>query len=834
MIPYNHHDIEKKWQDEWERTKVGTINHTSTKPTFYGLIEFPYPSGDGLHVGHIRSNTAMDIIARKRRAEGFEVLYPIGYDAFGLPTENYAIKKGIHPSIVTKNNTDTFRRQLKSLGFSFDWSSEINTTDPAYYKWTQWIFLQLYKKGLAYKKKMPINWCPSCKIGLANEEVVDGACERCGAKTEQKDKEQWMLAITKYADRLDSDLDTVDFLEKIKIQQRNWIGKSEGALLSFALKGQGVPEDSKIQVFTTRADTFFGVTYVVIAPEHELVSTLAPALKNAKEVAAYQQQGKKKDRIERTAADKEKTGVMLDGVVALHPATGESVPVFVADYVLADYGTGAVMAVPAHDDRDFAFAKKYSLPIRAVIMPASQTFVDAKGQEMRIPKKGSLHYDASIQNISQNLSLSATTDLGVLINSGEFDGMTSEVAISAIAKKFGEIKTTYKLRDWVFSRQHYWGEPIPLVYCAACEKKTGEGFVMVPEKDLPVTLPDVEKYEPTETGESPLAAITSWVETSCPTCGSPARRETDTMPNWAGSSWYYLRYVDAHNTTAFADFTKMKRWLPVDWYNGGMEHTTLHLLYSRFWHKVLFDLNLVPTSEPYQKRTSHGLVLAEGGVKMSKSKGNVVNPDSIVGTVGADALRLYEMFMGPFDQPIAWSNDGVVGTRRFIERVWNLSQKCASESSTVAISQLHQTIKKVSADIEAMKFNTAVSALMVLANTFEKEAFDTTAYGTFLKLLSPFVPHVTEELWQMLGQKESIHVAVWPQYDETLIETSAATYAVQVNGKVRAEFVPTNQDEDNLISKEAQSLPAVAKWIEGKVVKKVIVVKGKLVSIVVA
>ncbi len=738
MKPYNHADIEKKWQKYWESKKIFRASEDVKKKKFYGLIEFPYPSGDGLHVGHIRSNTAMDIISHKRRMEGWNVLYPIGWDAFGLPTENYAIKTGIQPAVVTKNNTDTFRKQLKALGFSFDWSREVNTSDPTYYKWTQWIFLQLLKKGLAYKKKMAINWCPKDLIGLANEEVIDGNCERCGTPVVQKEKEQWMLAITKYADRLDKDLDSVDFLEKIKIQQRNWIGKSEGAEIDFHIANS----DKKIKIFTTRPDTLFGVTFIVLSTGHELAKGIVI---------------------------KEGEGIELKGVKAINPATKEEIPVWIADYVLADYGTGAIMAVPAHDERDADFAKKYGLPIKEIVLEDKKE-------------------------------------------------MTS---------KYGKAVTKYKLRDWIFSRQRYWGEPIPVVHCDKC------GIVPLPEKELPLKLPKVKNYRPTETGESPLAAISKWVNTKCPNCRGKARRETDTMPNWAGSSWYYLRYTDPKNKKAFAGEKNLKYWTPVDWYNGGMEHTTLHLLYSRFWHKFLFDLGCVSTSEPYQKRTSHGLILAAGGVKMSKSIGNVVNPDSIVKTVGADALRVYEMFMGPFDQHISWDENGIVGTRRFIEKVWNLQQKIQPNAGENEVL-VNKTIKKVSEDIEEMKFNTAISSLMIMTNEFEKqEGVSRNNYSTLIQLLAPFAPHVCEEIWRSMGNKKSVFLSVWPTFDPDKIAESIARIMVQVNGKVRANFETTPEISEDKMKSTAMSLPEVMKWIEGKEIKKVIIVKGKLINIVI-
>lgn len=954
--PYNHLKVERKWQKEWEKKKPFKAKDTSKKKKFYGLIEFPYPSGDGLHVGHVRSNTAMDIIARKRRAEGYEVLYPIGWDAFGLPTENYAIKTGIAPDKVTKKNTDTFRRQLKALGFSFDWDREVNTTDPAYYKWTQWIFLQLFKKGLAYKKKMAINWCPKDKIGLANEEVIDGKCERCGTEVEQREKEQWMLAITKYAGRLDKDLDDVDFLPKVKLQQRNWIGASEGSSIPFLIMA-GTTQYA-VQVFTTRADTLFGVTYLVLSPEHPLLSTIVSSASNRQDIEAYVIAARKKDVTDRTAADKEKTGVQIQGVTAINPVNKERIPVYIADYVLSDYGTGAVMAVPAHDERDFAFAKKYNLPLKEVIEPLliKTTGNDAIREDMPLKERraavaiikhgakdeylclrwkkngwqgfviGGIEQGENAETAAIREAIEETgykhfkvvkklgttvhsqfyqatkeenrfahfegfllelqdeeqepiaehekalhdlvwvsgqqvesflnrddmkllwarvlgkqecfTDFGILSNSSSFSGLMSSNAIKKITEVAGgEIVTTYKLRDWVFSRQRYWGEPIPLVFCESCRKNTGEGWVPVPEKDLPVKLPKVARYQPTDTGESPLAPIKKWVETKCPVCKGPARRETDTMPNWAGSSWYFLRYIDPKNKKVFADPKKLAHWLPVDWYNGGMEHTTLHLLYSRFWHKFLFDLGLVQTHEPYQKRTSHGLILAEGGVKMSKSKGNVVNPDTIVQTVGADSLRLYEMFMGPFDQAIAWSPDGVVGTRRFLERVWKYAGPYADKkykpvASSRAISVINDTVKKVSHDIETMSFNTAVSALMIALNTLEKEQGDRETFAIFLKLLSPFAPHMSEELWTTLAYKGSVHAHPWPMFDAGKVQKQSVKLVVQINGKVRASFHPTDQDNEAKTVAEATNLPEVAKWLLGKKIQKTIVIPGKIVSIV--
>jgi leucyl-tRNA synthetase len=793
---YDHKKIEKKWQVLWEkkgiyhakdpssRAKLTTGRSFSEKPKWYSLVEFPYPSGAGLHIGHPRSYTGMDIISRKRRMEGFNVLYPIGWDAFGLPTENYAIKTGKDPRVVTKKNTDTFRRQLKSIGFSFDWSREINTTDPKYYKWTQWIFLQFLKKGLAYKAKVNINWCPKDKTGLANEEVVAGCCERCGTPVEKREKEQWMLAITKYADRLDKDLDTVDYLSQIKLAQRNWIGKSEGVEFEFKTN-----INRNIKVFTTRIDTLFGVTYVVLSPEHSNIGEFLVQAKNMAEVSEYVRKAKEKINKKDLTLDKEKTGIELKGIKAINPANGEEVPVWVGDYVLADYGTGAVMAVPMHDERDKDFATKYGLPI------IDRPLVDRK---------------------------------------------------EIIKFVGGKEKTTFKLRDWVFSRQRYWGEPIPVINCPDC------GLVPVPEKDLPVLLPKVKNYQPTDSGESPLANISKWVNVKCPKCKGQAKRETDTMPNWAGSSWYYLRYTDAKNKKEFASKKNLKYWTPVDWYNGGNEHTTLHLLYSRFWHKFLFDLKLVPTSEPYKKRTSHGMILGEGGVKMSKSLGNVINPDEIVKTYGADTLRVYEMFMGPFSQSVAWSTESIIGSRRFIEKVWRLSRtvldtnpkmsKTVLDSSPELQKLLHKTIKKVGEDIEEMHFNTAISSLMILATEMEKNDVSVKDYKKFLQILAPFAPHVAEDIWQktVFGEtslktvfKDSIHLSKWPKYDESLIKDEEIKIAVQVNGKVRTEIMIQVDESEEEIKKQATSNEIILRHTNGKEIKKIIYVKGRLINIVI-
>ena len=823
MKNYDHRKIEKKWQNEWEKKGIYHAKEKKGKK-FYSLIEFPYPSGAGLHVGHIRSNTAMDIVSRKRRMEGYNVLYPIGWDAFGLPTENYAIKTGIPPSKVTKQNTDTFRKQLKQLGFSFDWSREINTTDPKYYKWTQWIFLQFFKKGLAYKAKIEINWCPKDKIGLANEEVVDGKCERCGTPVEKKEKEQWMLAITKYADRLDKDLDLVDYPERVKLSQRNWIGKSDGAEIDFQLNSQGPSLPAKecplcdkeqstdlrrakdcplcLSVFTTRPDTIFGATYVVVAPEHPLIDKLHAKIKNFTEVKEYIQSVKKKSEIERTAEGKEKTGVELKGIKAINPANQEEIPVWVADYVLSKYGTGAVMAVPAHDERDYDFAQKYNLPIRNVI------------------------------------------DAGLMINSGQFSGMDSEKSKKEIVKFVGgKIVTKFKLRDWVFSRQRYWGEPIPIINCEKC------GLVPMNEKDLPLELPKVKSYQPTDTGESPLATITKWVNIKCPKCKGVAHRETDTMPNWAGSSWYYLRYTDPKNKTKFADLKKIKYWLGndmvnsgVNWYNGGMEHTTLHLLYSRFWHKFLYDLKLVPGKEPYLKRTSHGMILGEGGIKMSKSLGNTINPDDIVKTYGADTLRVYEMFIGPFEDYVAWNTESIIGSRRFIEKVWRVGKKITQEnklSEPKSLTKLlHKTTKKVSEDIENMRFNTAISAMMILVSEMEssvQKGFGVTkkSYKTFLQILAPFAPHLAEELWIEMGEKKSINLSKWPKWDPSLLIDDQIKIVVQINGKVRAEIEISIDESEENIKQRALKNESILRHLEGKEPKRVIWVKNKLINIVI-
>lgn len=789
-MAYNFKKIEKKWQNAWEKTKIYEAKDKSKKPKWYSLIEFPYPSGAGLHVGHVRSKTAMDIISRKRRMEGYNVLYPIGWDAFGLPTENYAIKTGIPPAKVTKQNTDIFRRQLKSLGFSFDWSREIDTTDPKYYKWTQWIFLQLFRRGLAYKARIPINWCPKDKIGLANEEVIGGVCERCGTPVEKREKEQWMLKITAYAEKLLDGLNDVEFLDVIKTQQRNWIGKSEGAEIDFKIKTGDSGQNLAVKVFTTRPDTLFGATYLVLAPEHEIIENLKFKIGNYDEAAKYIAEAKKQTEMDRSAEGKVKTGIKLEGISAVNPGSGEQIPVFIADYVLGSYGTGAIMAVPAHDERDMEFARIFGLPIREV---------------------------------AQN---------GALINSGKFNGMPSETAKKAITEHVkGKTTVKYKLRDWVFSRQRYWGEPIPIIHCSDC------GYQPVPEKDLPVELPKVKKYEPTDTGESPLSEISKWVNVKCPNCKKEAKRETDVMPNWAGSSWYFLRYIDPKNSKKFADLKKLKYFMPVDWYNGGMEHVTLHLLYSRFWNQFLYDEGYAPVSEPYKKRTAHGLILGEGGIKMSKSKGNVINPDDVTKIYGADALRLYEMFMGPFDQAIAWDTKSIEGVSRFLGRIWNLhkdrdiSAKIKNKDLEIAINK---TIKKVSADIEVMGFNTAISALMIFLNECQKAPqLPKAVWEKFLLLLAPFAPHIAEELWNMLGNKKSIHLEPWPKFDEALTRDAEFDLIIQVNGKFRAK-ISVEADISEARAKEiAMSHPLVLNHLKGKNIVKVIFVPGRLINFVI-
>lgn len=802
-MKYNHLVVEPKWQKAWEEKGCFHAEENSDKKKFYALIEFPYPSGQGLHVGHPRPYTALDVVSRKRRLQGYNVLYPIGWDAFGLPTENYAIKNHIHPEIVTKNNVARFKKQIQSLGISFDWSREINTTDPEYYKWTQWIFLQLFKHGLAYKKEMAVNWCTSCKCVLANEEVVNGVCERCGSEVVRKVKSQWMLKITEYADRLIKDLDLVDYPDRVKAQQKNWIGKSTGAEVDF-----NTTEGDKLTVYTTRCDTLFGATYMVISPEHPCIEKWNDKIKNIEDVKAYQAEAAKKSDFERTELVKEKTGVMLDGVKAINPVNGKEIPIFVSDYVLVSYGTGAIMAVPAHDTRDWEFAKKFNLPIIEVV-------------------KG-----------GKDVQKEAFTDCatGVMVNSDFLTGLTVEEAkkkmISWLEEnKVGRAKTNYKLRDWVFSRQRYWGEPIPIVHCDKC------GYVPIPESELPLRLPMVDSYEPTDTGESPLSKMTDWVETTCPCCGGKAHRETDTMPQWAGSSWYFLRYMDPHNKEALASKEALNYWSPVDWYNGGMEHTTLHLLYSRFWHKFLYDIGVVPTHEPYVKRTSHGMILGENGEKMSKSRGNVVNPDDIVQQYGADTMRLYEMFIGDFEKAAPWNDKGIKGCRRFVERYYNLQEKLidGDEVRPELECSIHKTIKKVSEDIENIKFNTAIASLMALMNDINAVgSINKKEYAIFSILLNPFAPHVTEEIWSTCNLGDGMVVdQPWPEYDESKCKANEIEIAVQVNGKIKTKLMIPAEAEQAEVIALAKADENVKKSVEGMNIIKEIYVKGRLVNIVV-
>ncbi len=804
-MKYDHLEVEKKWQKKWEEAGVFHAENGSDKPKYYALIEFPYPSGQGLHVGHPRPYTALDVVARKRRMQGYNVLYPIGWDAFGLPAENYAIKNHVHPAEITEKNIAHFKEQIQSLGISFDWSREIATTDPEYYKWTQWIFLQLYKAGLAYKKEMNVNWCTSCKCVLANEEVVNGVCERCGSEVVHKVKSQWMLKITEYAQRLIDDLELVDYPERVKTQQKNWIGRSTGAEVDFATSA-----GDTLTIYTTRPDTLYGATYMVISPEHPYIEAWADKLQNIDAVREYQQAAAKKSDFERTEMAKEKTGVKLQGVTAINPVNGREIPIFISDYVLVSYGTGAIMAVPAHDTRDWDFAKKFDLPIIEVVQGG-------------------------------NVQEAAFTDCetGIMVNSGILDGLTVEEAKKKITefleeKGIGHAKVNYKLRDWVFSRQRYWGEPIPMVYCEKC------GWQPLPESELPLTLPQVDSYEPTDNGESPLSKMTDWVSTTCPHCGGPAQRETDTMPQWAGSSWYFLRYMDPHNKNAFASKEALEYWSPIDWYNGGMEHTTLHLLYSRFWHKFLYDQGYVPTPEPYAKRTSHGMILGENGEKMSKSRGNVVNPDDIVNEYGADTMRLYEMFVGDFEKAAPWSSAGVKGCRRFVDRYWNL-QNCLSQESGIRPeleSLFHKTIKKVGEDTETLKFNTAIAALMTLLNAIsEKGDITREELKIFTLLLNPFAPHITEEMWQLCGLSDGASGLVaqqpWPKYDEAKCKEDTVEIVVQICGKVRARLnVPAEiSKEDALAAAKAEE--KIAAEIAGKTIVKEIYVPGKLVNLVV-
>jgi leucyl-tRNA synthetase len=801
-MKYEFSRIEKKWQKKWEEEKVyRAVTGDSDRKKFYGLIEFPYPSGEGLHVGHPRPYTAMDIVTRKKRMEGYNVLFPIGFDAFGLPTENYAIKNKIHPAIVTKRNIARFTEQLKMLGYGFDWDRVVDTTQPEYYKWTQWIFLKLFEKGLAYKATMPVNWCTSCKCVLANEEVVNGVCERCGSEVVRREKSQWMLKITEYAQRLIDDLDDLDFIERVKIQQRNWIGRSTGAEIDFATTA-----GDTLRVFSTRPDTLFGATYMVIAPEHQLLEKWADKIENIDDVRAYQAAAARKSDFERTELQKEKTGVEIKGVRAVNPVTGGEIPIFISDYVLATYGTGAIMAVPGHDTRDWEFAKVFGLPIIEVVSGG-------------------------------NVEEEAYTDCasGTMVNSGFLNGMSVEEAKKTIAKwlsdhNLGREKVNYKLRDWVFSRQRYWGEPIPVVHCDKC------GYVPLPESELPLLLPEVENYETTDNGESPLAHMTDWVNTTCPHCGGPAKRETDTMPQWAGSSWYFLRYTDPHNSEALASKEALDYWTPVDWYNGGMEHTTLHLLYSRFWHKFLYDIGVVPTKEPYLKRTSHGMILGEDGQKMSKSRGNVINPNDVVDEFGADTLRLYIMFIGDFEKAAPWSTSAVKGCKRFLDRVWNLAEKRldGEESYSEANERaIHRTIKKVGADIESMKFNTAIAALMSLVNDFYANAPSRGDIKALLTLLSPFAPHIVEELWELQGFGGFASLAAWPEYDEAKTVESEKEIAVQVGGKLKTTVIVPMDAEDSVVIAAATADEKIKRIIEGKEIVRTIVVKNKLVNLIV-
>ena len=806
-MSYNFKEVEKKWQNKWYSEGTFYAKNDFKDKKWYGLIEFPYPSGQGLHVGHPRSYTALDIIARKKRMEGYNVLFPIGFDAFGLPAENYAIKNHIHPRITTEKNIAHFKEQLKSLGFSFDWSREINTTDPEYYKWTQWIFIQLFKHGLAYKATMPINFCTGCKVGLANEEVVNGVCERCGSPVVQKEKSQWMLKITEYAQRLIDDLDDVDYLEKIKLQQKNWIGRSEGAEVKFNIDGT----DDFLNVYTTRPDTLFGATYMVVAPEHPLIEKYKDRITNLDEVENYKKAASLKSDFERSELNKEKTGVEIKGIEAINPVNGEKIPIWISDYVLITYGTGAIMAVPAHDERDYSFATKFNLPIIQVVMPKDD---DSKC----------------------DLSKEAFTDVedGVLINSDFLNGLDVTEAKAKITKfleekGIGTPKVNYKLRDWVFSRQRYWGEPIPMVYCEKC------GWVPLPEESLPLVLPEIEDYEPGENGESPLAKQYDWIHTTCPCCKGEASRETDTMPQWAGSSWYFLRYMDAHNKNALASKEALDYWSPVDWYNGGMEHTTLHLLYSRFWHKFLYDIGVVPTKEPYQKRTSHGMILGTNGEKMSKSKGNVINPDDVVEEFGADTFRVYEMFMGPFDQTAPWSMESIRGCGKFLDRVWNMQDMLidGDSYSTKFERMINKAIKKVSCDIEEMKFNTCVSTFMTMVNEFYKEkTINKAEFKTFLQLLNPFAPHITEELYSKLSDK-SIAETSWPTYDEAKTIDDDINLPIQVNGKLRATILIPMDSEEDFIKNSVHSCEQIKKQLENKTIVKEIYVKNKIYNIVV-
>ena len=805
-MKYDHKQVEKKWQDIWDEKQCFHAENDSDKEKFYALVEFPYPSGQGLHVGHPRSYTALDIVARKKRMQGYNVLYPMGWDAFGLPTENFAIKNHVHPAEVTKKNIARFKSQLKSLGLSFDWSREINTTDPSYYKWTQWIFLQLFKKGLAYKKEMSVNWCTSCKCVLANEEVVNGVCERCGSEVVHKTKSQWMLAITKYAQRLIDDLDDVDYIERVKIQQKNWIGRSTGAEVDFK-----TTEGDTLTVYTTRPDTLFGATYMVISPEHPMIEQWGDKLANIADVRAYREEAARKSDFERTELNKDKTGVKLAGVAAINPVNGKEIPIFVSDYVLMGYGTGAIMAVPAHDDRDWEFAKKFGCEIIEVV---------SGGEDV------------------QKAAFTAKDETGILVNSDFLNGKTVKDAIPAMIEWLGEkgigrAKVQYKLRDWVFSRQRYWGEPIPIVKCDKC------GYVPLPEDQLPLELPNVHTYEPTDNGESPLAHMTDWVNTTCPCCGGPAKRETDTMPQWAGSSWYFLRYMDPHNDKALASKEALEYWSPVDWYNGGMEHTTLHLLYSRFWHKFLYDIGVVPTKEPYAKRTSHGMILGEGGEKMSKSRGNVVNPNDIVAQYGADTMRLHIMFIGDFEKAVSWSNEAVKGSKRFLDRCFNLQDMATDDENISAKNEsiVHKTIKKVTQDIDELKMNTAIAAMMTMVNEFYANGCSKGDVRALCLLLSPFAPHMVEEMWENMGfaakEGKMAMQMPWPEYDEAKTVDATREMAVQVNGKLKSTITVPSDSEDSVVIDAACADDKVKRLMEGKQLVKTIVVKNKLINLII-
>ena len=799
-LKYEFNRIERKWQDRWAKENCYHAETGGDKPKFYALVEFPYPSGQGLHVGHARPYTAMDVVARKRRMDGYNVLFPMGYDAFGLPTENYAIKNHIHPAKVTHDNIANFTKQLKMLGYSFDWDRVVDTTDPKYYKWTQWIFLQLFKKGLAYKTSMPVNWCTSCKCVLANEEVVNGVCERCGSEVIRKEKSQWMLKITEYAQRLIDDLDQVDFIERVKIQQKNWIGRSTGAEVTFP-----TTQGDDLVIYTTRPDTLFGATYMVLSPEHPYIARWKNAIGNWDQVTAYVEAAARKSDFERTELAKEKTGVKLEGVAGINPVNGKKIPIFISDYVLVSYGTGAIMAVPAHDDRDWEFAKKFGCEIIEVV----------QGGDI------------------EKAAFTLKDDTGIMVNSDFLNGLTVKEAIPVMKKwleekGIGHEKVNYKLRDWVFSRQRYWGEPIPLVHCDKC------GWVPLPEEQLPLLLPEVSSYEPTDNGESPLATMTDWVNTTCPCCGCPAQRETDTMPQWAGSCWYFLRYMDPHNDKALASQEALRYWGQVDWYNGGMEHTTLHLLYSRFWHKFLYDLGVVPYAEPYHKRTSHGMILGEGGEKMSKSRGNVVNPNDVVAQYGADTMRMYIMFIGDFEKAAAWSDNAVKGCKRFLDRIWNLAEQVTPAEAYGKENEalLHKTIKKVSDDIENMKFNTAIAALMTLTNQFYDKGVNQAEFRTMLQLLSPFAPHMADELWERFGWEGMASTSAWPAYDESKTVASEVTIAVQVGGKLKTTVtVATDSDQDAVLA-AVTAEAKIAKLMEGKELVKVIHVPNKLVNLI--